>query len=269
LVVNFKVNIYIASYVSCYKMLESLLYAFISVGIVSLISLVGVLTFAISGNFLRRILILLVSFAAGALLGDVFIHLLPEVVKEFGFRLEISLYVLVGILIFFILEKFIQWRHCHMPTTKAHAHPVALMNLIGDGLHNLIDGMIIAGSYIASIQLGIATTIAVVLHEIPQEMGDFGILLHGGFNKVKALFFNFVTALFAVLGAVIAFIIGSGIENFSLYMIPITAGGFIYIAGSDLIPELHKTCVPASKSVAQLIAFVLGMFVMLLLLLVG
>ena len=154
-----------------------------------------------------------------------------------------------------------------MPTTKAHAHPVALMNLIGDGLHNLIDGMIIAGSYIASIQLGIATTIAVVLHEIPQEMGDFGILLHGGFNKVKALFFNFVTALFAVLGAVIAFIIGSGIENFSLYMIPITAGGFIYIAGSDLIPELHKTCVPASKSVAQLIAFVLGMFVMLLLLL--
>lgn len=250
-------------------MLESWLYALISVAIISLISLAGVFTFAISGNFLRRILILLVSFAAGALLGDVFIHLLPEVVKEFGFRLEISLYVLVGILIFFVLEKFVQWRHCHTPTSKAHMHPVAFMNLVGDGLHNLIDGMIIAGSYMTSMPLGIATTIAVILHEIPQEIGDFGVLLHGGFNKAKALLFNFVTALFAVLGAVIALIIGSGLENFSLYIIPITAGGFIYIAGSDLIPEMHKTCMHASKSVAQLIAFVAGMFVMLLLLLVG
>ena len=248
-------------------MLESWLYALVSVVIVSLISLIGVFTFAISGNFLRRILILLVSFAAGALLGDVFIHLLPEAVNEFGFTIEVSLYVLVGILIFFVLEKVVQWRHCHIPTTKTHVHPVALMNLIGDGLHNLIDGMIIAGSYMASTSLGIATTIAVVLHEIPQEMGDFGVLLHGGFNKVKALFFNFVTALFAVLGALIALVIGSGMENFSLIILPITAGGFIYIAGSDLIPELHRTCVPASKSVAQLIAFVAGMFVMLLLLL--
>ena len=156
-----------------------------------------------------------------------------------------------------------------MPTTKVHVHPVALMNLVGDSLHNLIDGMIIAGSYLASVPLGIATTIAVVLHEIPQEMGDFGVLLHGGFNKTRALLFNFITALTAVLGAVIALVIGSNIENFSLVAISITIGGFIYIAGSDLIPELHRTCVPASKSVAQLIAFVGGMFVMLLLLLVG
>jgi len=231
-------------------MLESWLYALVSVVIVSLISLVGIFTLTINENILKRALLLLVSFAAGALLGDVFIHLLPEVVKESGFTIEVSLYILFGILIFFILEKFIQWRHCH-------------------SLHNLIDGMIIAGSYLASVPLGIATTIAVVLHEIPQEMGDFGVLLHGGFNKARALLFNFITALTAVLGAVIALVIGSNIENFSLVAISITIGGFIYIAGSDLIPEMHKTSVPASKSVAQLIAFVGGMFVMLLLLLVG
>ena len=250
-------------------MLESWLYALVSVVIVSLISLIGIFTLAVKENSLKKTLLLLVSFAAGALLGDVFIHLLPKVVKESGFTIEVSLYILFGILIFFILEKFIQWRHCHMPTTKAHAHPVALMNLVGDSLHNLIDGMIIAGSYLASVPLGIATTIAVVLHEIPQEMGDFGVLLHGGFNKARALLFNFITALTAVLGAVIALVIGSNIENFSLIIISITIGGFIYIAGSDLIPEMHKTSVPASKSVAQLIAFVGGMFVMLLLLLVG
>lgn len=250
-------------------MLESWLYALISVILVSLISLIGIFTLAINEALLRKILLLLVSFAAGALLGDVFIHLLPEAVNEFGFSLEVSLYILLGILVFFVLEKMIQWRHCHTITSKAHMHPVVFMNLMGDGMHNLMDGMIIAGSYIASIQLGIATTIAVVLHEIPQEIGDFGVLVHGGFNRAKALLFNFIFALFSVLGAVIVLAIGSAIENFPIIILPITAGGFIYIAGSDLIPELHKTCVPASKSMAQLIAFVGGMFVMLLLLLVG
>lgn len=251
------------------KMLESWLYALVSVFVVSLISLVGIFTLAINDNILKKTLLLLVSFAAGALLGDVFIHLLPEAVKEFGFTIDVSLYVLLGILIFFVLEKVIQWRHCHSVTSKTHIHPVAFMNLIGDGLHNLIDGMIIAGSYIASIPLGIATTIAVILHEIPQEIGDFGVLLHGGFKRTKALLFNFIFALFSVLGAVIVLAIGSAIENFPIIILPITAGGFIYIAGSDLIPELHRTCVPASRSIEQLIAFVLGMFVMLLLLLVG
>ncbi len=250
-------------------MLESWLYALISVILVSLISLIGIFTLAINEALLRKILLLLVSFAAGALLGDVFIHLLPEAVNEFGFSLEVSLLILLGILVFFVLEKMVQWRHCHTITSKAHIHPVVFMNLIGDGMHNLMDGMIIAGSYIASIQLGIATTIAVVLHEIPQEIGDFGVLVHGGFNRAKALLFNFIFALFSVLGAVIVLAIGSAIENFPIIILPITAGGFIYIAGSDLIPELHKTCVPASKSMAQLIAFVGGMFVMLLLLLVG
>lgn len=243
------------------------LYSMFSVIIVSLISLVGIITLVIKGLNSKRTLLFLVSFAAGALFGDSFIHLLPEVVEKYGFGLNVSLYFLLGIVIFFVLEKLIHWRHCHVPTTNQHPHPLAFMNLVGDGLHNFIDGLLIAGSYISSIPLGIATTIAVILHEIPQELGDFGVLLHAGLSKIKALFFNFISALLAVIGVIAALIMGSNIENLSLFILPLTAGGFIYIAGSDLIPELHKTCEPPKESIFQLIAFVLGIVIMLLLVL--
>jgi len=236
-------------------------YSIISVLLVSFISLIGALTLLFKKINLKNILLFLVSFAAGALLGDSFIHLLPEAVEESGFTLELSIYLLLGILIFFILEKFIHWRHCHLPTTNEHPHPLAFMNLIGDGLHNFFDGMIIAGSYIASIPLGIATTIAVILHEIPQEIGDFGILLHGGFTKKKALAFNFLSAILSLIGAVLVLIIGNSVEKFSIFLVPFTAGGFIYIAGSDLIPELHKETKPII-SFMQLIALILGILVM-------
>ena len=236
-------------------------YSIISVLLVSFIPLIGALTLLFKKINLKNILLFLVSFAAGALLGDSFIHLLPEAVEESGFTLELSIYLLLGILIFFILEKFIHWRHCHLPTTNEHPHPLAFMNLIGDGLHNFFDGMIIAGSYIASIPLGIATTIAVILHEIPQEIGDFGILLHGGFTKKKALAFNFLSAILALIGAVLVLIIGNSVEKFSIFLVPFTAGGFIYIASSDLIPELHKETKPII-SFMQLIALILGILVM-------
>ena len=243
-------------------------YSIISVLLVSFISLIGALTLLFKKINLKNILLFLVSFAAGALLGDSFIHLLPEAVEESGFTLELSIYLLLGILIFFILEKFIHWRHCHLPTTNEHPHPLAFMNLIGDGLHNFFDGMIIAGSYIASIPLGIATTIAVILHEIPQEIGDFGILLHGGFTKKKALAFNFLSAILALIGAVLVLIIGNSVEKFSIFLVPFTAGGFIYIAGSDLIPELHKETKPII-SFMQLIALILGILVMVALIFIG
>ena len=216
------------------------IYSLVSVFIVSSISFLGLLTLAINAEKLKKILLYLVSFSAGALFGDVFIHLLPEIVKEVGFTLKISLYILVGIGFFFIIEKFIHWRHCHIPHSKDHIHPFAMMNLFGDGVHNFIDGLIIAASYLVSIPIGIATTIAVILHEIPSEIGDFGVLLHGGFSKGKALFFNFITALTAVLGAIVSLLISSYVDNLTTFLIPFAAGGFIYIAGSDLIPELHK-----------------------------
>ncbi|HZX45467.1 MAG TPA: ZIP family metal transporter [Candidatus Nanoarchaeia archaeon] len=243
------------------------LYTLLSVFIVSIISLIGILTLAFRESGLKRILLFLVSFAAGALLGDALIHILPEVIEEYGFGLKVSLSILLGIVLFFILEKFIHWRHCHAPVGKSHPHPLAFMNIIGDGIHNFIDGMLIAGSYLASFPLGITTTIAVILHEIPQEFGDFGVLLHAGMTKAKALFFNLLSATAAILGAVLTLIIGSSFTNLTEFILPITAGGFIYIAGTDLIPELHKKCEPASENVYQLIAFILGIGAMVLLLL--
>jgi len=239
------------------------LYSLGSVLIVSLVSLIGVLSFTLKEEKLKNFLLFLVSFSAGALFGDSFMHLLPEAVNEYGFSISVSVYLMSGILVFFILEKFIHWRHCHIPSSKTHHHPVAVMNLIGDGMHNFIDGMVIAGSYLVNVQIGIATTIAVLLHEIPQEIGDFGILLYAGFSKIKALAFNLLSALTSVLGAIFVIVIGSRIENFSIFLLPFTAGGFIYIAGSDLIPELHKES-EATKSFMQLISFLFGIGIMLL-----
>jgi zinc and cadmium transporter len=240
----------------------------ISVLLVSLISLVGVFTLSIRRELLQKMTLLMVSFAVGALFGDAFIHLLPESFGKLGTNLGTSLYIITGILIFFILEKFIRWRHCHAQTTTNHVHPVVALNLIGDGVHNLIDGMIIAGSFSISTSIGLATSLAVILHEIPQEMGDFGVLIHGGLTIKKALFFNFLSALTAFVGMFIALIIGQHVKGFTLALLPITAGGFLYIAGSDLIPELQQGCdIRISAAVWQFIAMVLGILIMTLLVL--
>lgn len=153
-----------------------------------------------------------------------------------------------------------------MPINHEHIHPFAYTNLVGDALHNFIDGLIIVASYTASIPVGIATTIAVILHEIPQEIGDFGILLHGGFTKSRALALNFLTALAAILGAIVAFWLSGFVEGIQKFLIPLAAGGFIYIAGSDLIPELHKET-KVSRSIGQIISFILGIAIMAALLL--
>jgi len=247
---------------------DIILYSFVSVFIVSLISLVGLFSFSLKVERLRIILIYMISFSAGALFGDVFIHLLPDLAEKDALGTLSALLILLGILIFFILEKILHWQHCHMPITKTHVHSFAYMNLIGDALHNFIDGLIIAASYIASIPVGIATTIAVVLHEIPQEIGDFGVLLHGGFSRGNALLVNFISALTAIFGVAIGLWLGEFIPNIELIFIPIAAGGFIYIAGSDLIPELHKET-EISKSLIQVISFILGICIMLSLLLLG
>ena len=228
----------------------------------------GIFFLTLKGTKLQRILLFLVSFAVGALFGDAFIHLLPETFKRVGTNLTASLLIVSGILIFFILEKFVRWRHCHIPTSSGHPHPMVFMNLIGDGAHNFIDGLLIGASYSVSMQIGIATTLAVLFHEIPQEIGDFGVLVHGGLSVKKALTFNFLSALTALLGALISLIIGPRVAVYSTFLLPVTAGGFIYIAGSDLIPELHG-CEPGIDSFWQFICLVLGVGIMALLLLLG
>lgn len=243
-----------------------------SVIIVSLVSFIGVFTLFWKEEEMKPVLFILVSFAAGALLGDVFFHLLPESVEETGLSISVSFSILAGILIFFILEKFIHWRHCHMPhehhpLPREHSsvRPFAILNLFGDGVHNFIDGMLIAASYLVSLPLGLATTIAVALHEIPQEIGDLAILVHGGVKKKRALLLNFLSATTAILGAVFVLILGKDNGGITHILIPFTIGGFLYIAGADLIPELHKETKPGN-SVLQFLGFIAGMFMMYLLL---
>lgn len=242
------------------------LYAIASVTLISLLSFIGILGIGIKTSFVKKIIIPLVSFAAGALLGDVFIHLLPEIAEVSGISTVASLYILLGISISFIMEKIIAWRHCHTPLDKGHVHRFAYMNLIGDALHNLIDGLIIGSSYLVSIPVGIASTVAILLHEIPQEIGDFGVLIHGGFSKKKALLYNFLTALTAVVGTIIALLLSQSIGNMTQFLIPFAAGTFIYIAGADLIPELHKDD-SVKSGIIQTIAFIAGILVMMTLLL--
>jgi len=239
-------------------------YSITSVVLVSAISLVGILSLLLRGDKSKKIAILLVSFAVGGLFGDAFIHLLPEAFEQSGTSLTTPLYIMLGLLIFFVLEKFLRWRHCHISASEEHLHPVVTMNLVGDGVHNLIDGMIIGAAYTVSIPIGITTTLAVVLHEIPQEMGDFGILIHGGLSIKKALLFNYSTSLTAILGTILSLVIGPHIQDYAISLLPITAGGFIYIAGSDLIPELQHD-VKVTTSLWQFALIVLGIGIMALL----
>ncbi|HRY82915.1 MAG TPA: ZIP family metal transporter [Candidatus Moranbacteria bacterium] len=237
-------------------------YTIISVIIVSLISLVGVFTLSFDQKKLYKILIYLVSFSAGTLMGDAFIHLIPEAFENSQNTVKISFSILGGILVFFLIEKIIRWRHCHEEPCVDHPHPFSYVILFGDSIHNFLDGVIIAGSFLASIPLGIATTVAVVFHEIPQEIGDFASLVYAGFSRAKALFFNFITALSAVLGAMVILSINLNPANLTSFLVPFAAGGFIYIAGTDLIPELHKHN-EAKKGILQVIMFVLGIGLML------
>ncbi len=242
-------------------MSQALTYSLISVGIISLVSFVGIVTIALKKKYLKSILLFLVSFAAGALLGDVFLHLLPELIHEHGFGVSTGLYVLTGILAFFILEKILHWRHCHLSGTEGHSHPLGTVNLVGGAFHNLIDGILVASSYALSIPVGIATTVAVILHEIPQEMGDFGVLLHSGMKTKKALLLNFASELLAFVGVFAVLGLAVNTEIVTTVLIPLTIGGFLYIANADLIPELHKDVNPRN-SLVQLISFLLGVGIM-------
>jgi len=236
------------------------IYTIASVVAVSLISLIGVFTLSIKREKLNKILIYLVSLAAGSLMGGAFLHLIPEAFSEGDLR-NSSMLVLGGILIFFILEKVISWRHCHKVACEDHPHPFSYMILIGDFVHNFVDGLVIAVSYLVSIHLGIATTLAVILHEIPQEIGDFGSLVYGGFSIKKALFYNFLSAFSAILGAILILVLSFNPESLMSILLPLAGGGFIYIAGSDLIPELHKH--RETKTVIfQILTFILGIGLM-------
>jgi zinc and cadmium transporter len=222
--------------------------ALASVVVVSLVSLLGLLALSVDEARARWLAAFFVAFAVGALLGDAFIHLIPETFADEASRvppLGRSLLVLAGMLLFFVVEKLL--RHHHL--LHSHSHPdelhaarpeLAAINVLGDAIHNFIDGALIGASYLASPTLGVATTIAVLLHEIPQELGDFGILVHSGLGVRKAALVNLASAGVAIVGTAVSLVLGSlAQEAITGTLLPVTAGGFVYLAAADLIPELQ------------------------------
>ena len=258
-------------------MFEPSLYAFASVGIISVISLIGAATLPLRGVALNRFLFVMVSVAVGALFGDAVIHLIPETFELIPDATQASLYILAGVLGFFVLEKFLLWHH-HHDAEDEHTDPVEIRDesgkirplgylvLASDGVHNFVDGMIIAAAYLVSVEVGIATTIAIALHEVPHEFADFALLIHAGFSRARALVMNFISALTALVGAAVVFFIGNVDQTIIPIAIAFGAGNFLYIAGSDLVPELHKHR-GAGNALAQFFFILVGIALMLALLL--
>ncbi|PJE60376.1 ZIP family metal transporter, partial [Candidatus Roizmanbacteria bacterium CG10_big_fil_rev_8_21_14_0_10_36_26] len=214
--------------------MDKLIYIIASTFLISLASLIGVFTISIKEKILSKFLLLFISLSAGALMGGAFLHLLPEASEKLNNK---NLYpiVLFSFVLFFLIEKLLHWRHCHKKNCDVHTF--GYINLFGDAVHNFIDGLVIAATFLIDIKLGIITSFAIALHEIPQEVGDFGVLLYSGFSRQKALFANFLVALTAVFGGIFGYFLSFQIENIISYLLPFTAGGFIYISASDLMPE--------------------------------
>jgi zinc and cadmium transporter len=241
----------------------TIIYILISTLLIAFIAFAGALTLFFKKELINKILLILVSFASGSLIGGAFLHLIPESIEEMGSEnlLPIFLYVILGFIVFFVLEQFISWHHCHK--TEHEAMPFSYLILISDAVHNLIDGLIIAGSFIVSFPVGVATALAVAFHEIPQEIGDFGILVYGGFKRSKALVLNFISAIAVVLGGLIGYLISGQVGEYIVYLLPFAAGNFIYIASADLIPEIKKKC-EVKKSLFHFLSFLAGILFMLL-----
>lgn len=240
---------------------NELLSVIIATGLISSGSFIGILAISLNQQFLSKILLSLVSLSAGTMLAAALLHLLPESVETLGVTLPFQL-TLLSFITFFLLERFLHWRHCH---DKDHLtkHTIGTMNLIGDGIHNFLDGVLIAASFATGGGLGIISTLAIALHEIPQEIGDFGVLLHSGYNKRKALILNIIVSLTAVLGGVMGYIASHTMTILASYLVPVAAGGFLYISAADLIPEL-KSVTSTKRTISMVATFLLGILLMFL-----
>jgi zinc and cadmium transporter len=226
---------------------------FLATALVSLVSLSGVFFLSLREALLARLSALLVAFASGALLGGAFFHLLPESLSPGDD--EPLLALVAAVLFFFALEKYLCWRHCH--DARCEVHTFTYLNLIGDGIHNFLDGLIIAGAFLASTELGVVTTAVVLFHEVPQELGEFGVLIYGGFTRARAILLNLLSGLTAVAGGAVGYFFSFHVQNLHSYLLPFAAGAFAYIALADLIPELHKQRSPR-ESIAQFGVMLLG-----------
>ncbi len=226
--------------------------------VISLISLLGAILISRDGKFLGKVTFLLVGLSTGTLLGGAFLHLIPESLEFLDIETA-SLVMLASFVAFFLVEKLLHWHHCH--DGECDIHQFGHMNLIGDAVHNFIDGLIIAASFSVSVELGIISSLAIVLHEIPQELGDFGVLIHAGIKRQTAIFYNFLVAIMAVAGGIIGYLFLSSSETLLGYLLPVAAGGFLYISTSDLIPEIRNET-NLAKSLKAFALFLVGIALM-------
>lgn len=217
--------------------MEALLFTIIANGLLSIGSYILLSLVPLSDKHVGKVILFLMSLSGGVLLGTAFIHLLPEAAQYLAPDVLFPT-VLVSFLLFYVIEKLIHWRHCH--DMECRIHTFGYMNLVGDAVHNIIDGIIIGATFVQSIPLGITSAVTILLHELPKEVSDFGVLLYAGFTRKKALFFNFLVGLGAVVGGVIGYFLAENVRWFVGYLLPFAAGGFLYIAASDLIPEMRK-----------------------------
>lgn len=244
------------------------LYAIVSTLVVSLLSVFVAFPFFMRRTVSKKVLIVLMSLSVGTLLGAVFLHFLPEAFSR-GYMVSTALYIVLGFLVLFVVEKFLHYHHQHgkkLLPGHSHGYAIGPINLIGDAVHNFIDGLVIAGSYIVSIPLGIAATISIILHELPQELADFGVLLYAGYSKRKALFFNFLSAITALVGVVVGFIIDR--SGFTAFILPFASGNLLYIAAANLTPELHQHC-NLKESIVHILAILAGVGIMVAIIYLG
>ena len=224
----------------------------------SLVALVGAATLACNKKTMDRILHALVGFSAGTLLAGAFFHLIAESLEEMA-TMQAFYFVFAGFIVFFIMERFLHWHHCH--EGKCDVHAFSYLILFGDAIHNFIDGLIIAASFMMGISFGIVTTLLIISHELPQELGDFAVLVHGGFGRRKALLYNLFSQMTSIAGGLIGFFF-IGTSSLAVYLLPFAAGGFIYIGASDLIPELHKE-ENKGKTIGAFLFFLAGILLMI------
>jgi len=242
-------------------------YSFAAVILVSALSLIGVFTLTLREKLLDDFLLVFVSFAAGGILGAVYFDLVPEAIRLIESDLALILQAF-GFIVFFLVERLLYWFHGHghadadgvrisSEDTRTGVKGYVYLNLIGDAIHNSMDGIVIASSFFAGISAGLATTLAVIFHEIPQEIGDFAILIHGGMTRLRALGFNFLTATTSILGAVYAYLFLGSTGNQLGYVLAFMAGGFVYLSASELIPEIRREA-SLGKSLVQFALFCTG-----------
>ena len=244
--------------------MSTLAWIIVSSLLMSAIALVGSITLLLKPETLQRILLPLVAFAAGSLIGGAFFHMIPAGLSEFGNSTGFFVWLLAGFCVFFALEQLLHWHHCHRAETSCKK-PLTYLILLGDGLHNFIGGLAIAGTFLIDIRLGIMAWLVAAAHEIPQELGDFGVLVHGGWQKGKALLFNVLSALTFLIGGLVAYTLSFTIDV--SFLIPFAAGNFIYIGATDLVPEVNKH-ENIKVNISNFAAFIIGIGLMLIIKLV-